>query len=840
MTDADLILRLRHQADGLHVHATFSSPTWQSSVIERQLPRLDPALLLEVLADREAYGRRLTQMLFADQELVQFVRQARVAAHNNLRLRVDLAAHDTALHSYHWETLFDALGDRDAPICTSERLLFSRYLSNDTFRPVHRSARPEQVKALVVVADPSDLARYQLAQIDVDTEVARIRRALPLPTTILARGADGPPTLAAIAEQLRTGPHILYLVCHGSWRNNTSYLWLEDQEGKLDRVNGSQLIELIAGLQTEQVPLVVVLVSCESMGRGHDAETITALGPQLAAAGVPAVIAMLGPLTMRAADSFVPAFFQALLSHGKVDRAMAAARFTLRAGYEWCIPVLFMRPEDGTLWQEVVGLEDRTRLLHALIDWSRKKYIVAPLHDDLRALADSILNCRSCHEPAMRTKLLQQLQETVDGLDEMIETLRASEHDSPEMRQLDELLPRIDYWPVERRHIADVYALLAQARIDEVDIELLRALYRTYARAPDCPDSDAPAELLKRIIRKLAQKTVQPGKPLPLLEFLLSLARPLQLTSEVRSALEAWCDETARSLGCELNLGVQAHIDAAPTQPTHVEAYLFIAVEPTSPTKADPFTVRALLLPNGADVDKPGSYRPISLNQVDKTYTYAQLPELLTEIVNLTEGELAVESRLMIEIFLPAPLLLRDLDHIYIQVGFEQEYLGVLYPLVVRPLELLAPKAHLNVMRREWQRRWREWKAGQYAVLWLQRQEEYDSRRLLAQLRAGNLTCFASTFIPSDATLAMNMCRYIIQTGVPIALIHRGVSDVSEVYVALEPLLTADAVKMLPQHVLERRKQAQAADSEHHPGHRLTLLWNNPHRCPPVAPLELP
>jgi hypothetical protein len=70
----------------------------------------------------------------------------------------------------------------------------------------------------------------------------------------------------------------------------------------------------------------------------------------MAAAGVPAVLAMQGNVTMRTAGAFISAFFRELQKDGQVDRAMAVARATVLNRSDWWVPVLFTRLKSGRLW----------------------------------------------------------------------------------------------------------------------------------------------------------------------------------------------------------------------------------------------------------------------------------------------------------------------------------------------------------------------------------------------------------------------------------------------------------------------------------------------------------
>ncbi|MCP4372700.1 MAG: CHAT domain-containing protein, partial [Deltaproteobacteria bacterium] len=133
----------------------------------------------------------------------------------------------------------------------------------------------------------------------------------------------------------------------------TPHLWLEKESGDADVVNGDNLVTRLKELQER--PRLVVLASCQSAGSGVEARSgdegaLAALGPRLAEAGIPAVLAMQGNITMQTVAQFMPTFFSELQRDGQIDRAMAAARGAVRDRPDWWMPVLFMRLKSGRLW----------------------------------------------------------------------------------------------------------------------------------------------------------------------------------------------------------------------------------------------------------------------------------------------------------------------------------------------------------------------------------------------------------------------------------------------------------------------------------------------------------
>ncbi len=163
---------------------------------------------------------------------------------------------------------------------------------------------------------------------------------------------QGQVTLENITRRLRDNYDILYLVAHGMLVEGEPWLFLEQADGATARVPGHALATCIR--EAQQRPRLVVLASCQSAGAGVDPtpETtgaLSALGPRLAEAGVPAVIAMQGNVSIETVGQFMPVLFEELRRDGVIDRAVAAARSQVRQRPDWWMPVLFMRLRSGRI-----------------------------------------------------------------------------------------------------------------------------------------------------------------------------------------------------------------------------------------------------------------------------------------------------------------------------------------------------------------------------------------------------------------------------------------------------------------------------------------------------------
>jgi hypothetical protein len=345
------------------------------------------------------YGKKLTQTIFGNNSIRDAFEKARANAEGKeatLRIRLVIGPSAPNLHSLHWEALLDA--PDGSPLTTNENLLFSRYLSSLDWRPVRLRSKGD-LQALVVVANPSDLAENKLAPVDVQGELARAEQNLgEIPVSSLPeRGGDVKATLNNLVHQLREiKPDILYLVCHGSMIGDEAVLWLENEKGKVDRVKGGELVVRIKELESR--PRLVVLASCESAGDGTG-NALSALGPLLAESGIPAVLAMQGKITMQTVAEMMPIFFHELQKDGQIDRALAAARGSVRDRPDYWMPALFMRLKSGRIWY-VPGYSDqdeevdRGKSLAAAIKIKECTPIIGP------GLIESLLGSR--HEIANR------------------------------------------------------------------------------------------------------------------------------------------------------------------------------------------------------------------------------------------------------------------------------------------------------------------------------------------------------------------------------------------------------------------------------------------------------
>jgi hypothetical protein len=338
------------------------------------------------LEDPEMYGRLLGGAVFADPRISNKMHQvAGTGRAQPLRLRI--LSDDPQIRNLRWEALFF----EDQPLF-QRRICLSRFLSPDFALelPPARSS----LKALIFVSNPRNLEnkpdpdrspadaapkdRPRLARIDTARERELAERSLRAAAGALTRplsrpvtrpltridppeflGSPEAGTLAGLMAKLEEGFDILYLICHGSIGLGYPCLYFEDSAGGIAPVNAAtDLAPRVASLK--RPPRLIVLASCQSAGpqTSSNAEptvaskNLTALGPLLAAKGIPAVIAMQGFITIETVQIFTSRLFAELCVDGQVDRAVAEARASAfnQGRKDYWMPVLFSSSRSGRLF----------------------------------------------------------------------------------------------------------------------------------------------------------------------------------------------------------------------------------------------------------------------------------------------------------------------------------------------------------------------------------------------------------------------------------------------------------------------------------------------------------
>ncbi len=302
--------------------------------------------------DLRTDGQRLFERLFADATLRTAWDQAigQSSQRRRIRLWIDVDSDVAALHTLPWELL----QAQDVLLAADAATPFSRYLPCAIDRDDSViSERP--IRVLVMISNPRDLDKYRLASLDIGQERQLLEQALgELQPHIEVDFLPEPTTLTQLEAYLHQGYHVLHYIGHGAFsqRRREAALYLQDEAGNTQVVPSDKLCELLK--HQSRTPHLVFLSACQSATRAP-ADAFRGLGPQLIAAGIPAVVAMQDTVSIVTARDLNQVFYTRLLEHGMVDLALNQARRTLMTQNrpDMAVPVLFMRLKDGQLWDPI-------------------------------------------------------------------------------------------------------------------------------------------------------------------------------------------------------------------------------------------------------------------------------------------------------------------------------------------------------------------------------------------------------------------------------------------------------------------------------------------------------
>lgn len=290
-------------------------------------------------------GRSLFAALFTEDIAAVFRSSLGLARGQDKGLRVRLRMEPPELAALPWEYLYDP--DEDRFLAISPETPLVRYV------PMRSTTRPTAVspplRVLVVISSPSDADPLDVAQekgIIQDALRPRVEQGL-VELRLLERGL-----VAEISQAMRDfRPHVFHFVGHGQFEDDEAYVLLEDEGGYALPMADVAFREFFLGAPEARV---AVLNACQT-ATTSSAQPLAGLAPRILQRDLSAVVAMQYPMPDQAALVFSRDFYRSLALGYPVDAAVAEARkgIFLEVGGEagdWGIPVLFLRAQDGQLF----------------------------------------------------------------------------------------------------------------------------------------------------------------------------------------------------------------------------------------------------------------------------------------------------------------------------------------------------------------------------------------------------------------------------------------------------------------------------------------------------------
>jgi hypothetical protein len=259
-----------------------------------------------------------------------------------IRLRLDAVPE---LASLPWEFLYDKSLNRFLSLSKETALV--RYLDHP--RPLEALSISVPLKVLVMISSPNDLPPLNL-----EAEWQKLQQAFSQsPTGLVEVDRLAQPSLAELDYQLsRDNYHIFHYIGHGLFNEATeiSSLALEGEDGGSFEIAGEKIG---VQLQNHASLRMVILNACEG-ARGATHDVYSGIAQGLIRCGIPAVIGMQFEISDKAAIAFSSRFYDAIARGKPVDESLDEARLAIHAaqngGSEWGTPVLYLRAQDGNLF----------------------------------------------------------------------------------------------------------------------------------------------------------------------------------------------------------------------------------------------------------------------------------------------------------------------------------------------------------------------------------------------------------------------------------------------------------------------------------------------------------
>jgi WD40 repeat protein/energy-coupling factor transporter ATP-binding protein EcfA2 len=348
------------QPDGLTIHSKETL----------DLNQKDLNKLTQEQENEREYGTLLGKALFRGAVYDTFVRALSKSSRDSL-LRILLsieAADNDPIKTLHWERLCAPIdGDRSWHLLArNQRVPFSLYIPtiiDRRFPPIGR----RDLRALVLVASPSNIGKFQLAPFDVEAVLSGVKEALgEIPYEVLANdvaGAIGPPTLQELSKQLTNAkkPYtLLHFVAHGKLLDNgETVLYWAKADNQVQPVTGEELLSELKNIGNHQrgLPHFTFLCTCESADPRAEAG-LGGLGQRLVRnLGMPAVVAMTRKVSVETGLALGQSFYRRLRESGEVDTALQEATAGLGRRHDITVPALFSRLGGRPLFSD--RLDDR-------------------------------------------------------------------------------------------------------------------------------------------------------------------------------------------------------------------------------------------------------------------------------------------------------------------------------------------------------------------------------------------------------------------------------------------------------------------------------------------------
>ncbi len=239
---------------------------------------------------------------------------------------------------------------------TAPDIIFSRRRSQWFVpNPIQLEAG-QKLRIAVAIAEPENLGpiKYDKVLLALEKLIADQKDRIELLPVV------NPATPESIDEILSKEPHIFQFTGHGRLENEdgepVGEIALVDDMDEAMWVDADYFSELL----NQHQPGIVLLQACEG-GMSAASEAFVGVASHVVEQNIPVVVAMQYEVSNTTAGRFIRRFYQQLAKDDPVDRAAQYGRRSIALGplqyksRDFATPVLFMRVEDGHLFQREGG-----------------------------------------------------------------------------------------------------------------------------------------------------------------------------------------------------------------------------------------------------------------------------------------------------------------------------------------------------------------------------------------------------------------------------------------------------------------------------------------------------
>jgi tetratricopeptide (TPR) repeat protein len=298
-------------------------------------------------------GKELFRALFRDEIASLFHASLGSLRGRHQGLRIDISIdprcpESAPLQKLPWELL--CRPETEDFLCLSRRTPVVRSLEAHRER---RSAiaRPRRLRILAVAASPADCPALDVARERVNLEEAWRGQEKNVEIKFLERGG-----VEEIRKAFLEAPfHILHFMGHGKFNEESSegVLFFERDDGTGQPFEGRRLAQLLHDFESLRLVILNACHTAEAAGT-NGSNPFAGVASSLVMGGVPAVVAMSGPVSDLAAVAFSRTFYQRLAAGDAIEAAVTEGRLAIQrvepGDGAWATPALFLRGPDGALF----------------------------------------------------------------------------------------------------------------------------------------------------------------------------------------------------------------------------------------------------------------------------------------------------------------------------------------------------------------------------------------------------------------------------------------------------------------------------------------------------------